>query len=344
MRRLLITALALCFVWSCGRAPKVVQLSGQTMGTTYNISVVGGSCPLDSGELEIRVSGALDLANKTFSNWDPTSEVSKFNEQRASEPVLLSARFQELMQTADEIHAATDGYFDLTAAPLIELWGFFKPNFSQDLPSAEDIAAAKARTGQAQVISFDAANGTLEKIAPDAVLHLAAIAKGTGIDMVAETIGDAGCTDFMVEIGGDLFVAGKNAAGDDWRIGVERPDARALKVDEIVSLSDLGMATSGDYRNYREKDGVRYSHIIDMQTGRPVTHATASVTVLAESAALADAWATALLALGRARGMKIADEYNIAALFIDRAPKGDEKSFVTAPSSAYIQLQGVSQD
>ena len=125
----------------------------------------------------------------------------------------------------------------------------------------------------------------------------------------------------MVEIGGDLYVSGRNADGLDWQIGIETPDALNRQAYQVASVSNLGMATSGDYRNYFEQDGKRYSHIIDARTGRPITHRTASVTVLAESAMLADAWATALLVHGTQRGLEIANQRDLAVLFIDRHAK-----------------------
>ena len=165
-------------------------------------------------------------------------------------------------------------------------------------------------------------------------MNLSAIAKGYGVDAIAKEIAALGVENYLVEIGGDLVTRGTNAQGDVWRIGIERPDADAGTVEQIVSVPDLGLATSGDYRNYFEQDGVRYSHIIDATSGKPIAHATASVTVLAENAMLADGWATALLALGSDEALRIAEAENLAVFAIDRA----DGSFVTVASPAFQDL------
>jgi thiamine biosynthesis lipoprotein len=143
----------------------------------------------------------------------------------------------------------------------------------------------------------------------------------------------------MVEIGGDLYAAGMNPDGQPWQIGVETPDALRRGVQRVVSVSGYGMATSGDYRNYFEQDGIRYSHIIDAGTGRPVTHTTASVTVLAENAMLADGWATAMLALGKERGLAVAEELGLAVLFIERDQSAEALQFISAASARFTELQ-----
>ncbi len=143
----------------------------------------------------------------------------------------------------------------------------------------------------------------------------------------------------MVEIGGDLVTAGVNPDGQPWQIGIETPKARAFDLQSVVGVSNAGLATSGDYRNYFELDGVRYSHILDAKTGRPITHRTASATVVAENAMMADAWATAMLILGRNRGMEIAEALDMAVLFVDREASADELRFVESPSPRFAALQ-----
>ena len=142
----------------------------------------------------------------------------------------------------------------------------------------------------------------------------------------------------MVEIGGDLYASGHNQNGLPWQIGVETPNPRDRGVLDVVGVSGLGLASSGDYRNYFEKDGQRYSHVIDPMTGRPITHKTASATVLADNAMLADAWATAMLILGRERGLQIAAEQDIAVLFVERDDAADALQFKTTPSETFKRL------
>jgi len=161
----------------------------------------------------------------------------------------------------------------------------------------------------------------------------------SGFYQVARTLREFGLTDYMVEIGGDLYTAGRNPDGQPWQIGIESPEAFDRGVMQVVGVSGLGMATSGDYRNFFERDGKRYSHIIDATTGRPVTHHTASVTVLTENAMMADAWATALLAVGTKRGLEIANDREMAVLFVDRSGEAGQIGHVTAASERFKALQ-----
>lgn len=348
MGRGVLVFLVLVFSWSCAKPSSQIELSGSTMGTTYNIVVVDHSGnlaqPQAKAELQAIVDDALKDVNAKFSNWDQASEVSRFNLNDSLDPIKISADFQQVLTTANDVYDKSGGYFDVTLGPLIELWGFFSSDTDNRVPDAQEVDAALALVGQERILFFDKSAGELRKVLPEARIHLAAIAKGYGIDQVARALVQAGYQDFMVEIGGDLFTKGQNRAGQGWRIGIERPNTGARFVEEIVSFSGLGMATSGDYRNYFEKNGVRYSHIIDPKEGRPVTHKTASVTVIAETAALADAWATALLALGRARGLPLAQAHGIRALFIERAENEPKLTFETAQTTGFTDLQAAYQD
>jgi thiamine biosynthesis lipoprotein len=194
--------------------------------------------------------------------------------------------------------------------------------------------------GQARLLDLDREAGTLAKSDPAVGINLSAIAKGYGIDAVAATLREAGIENYMVEIGGDLVAMGENDKGESWRIGIEKPETGAQNPQLIVPLDNLGMATSGDYKNFFEQDGVRYSHIIDPTTGRPITHSTTSVTVLSENAMLADAWATAMLALGQDRGLELAEEHKLAVFFISRDVTSDEETYITVQSSAFNAALG----
>ncbi|MEM9014912.1 MAG: FAD:protein FMN transferase [Pseudomonadota bacterium] len=309
------------------------------MGTSYNIVVVDHNRALKQEVLHDAVEATLRDVNARFSNWDQNSEVSRFNRRHMTDPIAVSADFTEVMSIANIVHEASEGQFDVTLAPLVELWGFGAPGGTLEPPGDDAIAKAMARTGQQVVLASTNGGRRLRKTVPSASIYLAAIAKGYGIDKVAGRLKSMGASHYMVEIGGDLLTAGANPNGAPWRIGVERPDAAMRTVEDVVYVSGLGMATSGDYRLYFEYDGERYSHIIDATTGRPVTHATASVTVLAESAALADAWATALLALGSERGMPIAEKNEIAALFIDRRDDNGDIQFHHIQNERFARLQ-----
>ncbi len=321
MTRAILLAVTAVFLVSCdflaGR-PDPIRITGETMGTTYSVTVVDVPDGMTAETLQQEVEAVLADVNGKMSNWDPNSEVSKFNDARSVEPIPVSEDFLQVVTAANAVHELSGGKFDVTLAPLISLWGFGPKKPGEPVPSDPEIAAALRIVGQMTMLAVSAPDGTVAKTDPEVSINLSAIAKGFGVDQVAATLQQAGVENYLVEIGGDLVTAGKNAQDEPWSIGVERPDGEKQDVELIVPVSDLGLATSGDYRNYFEEDGVRYSHIIDPTTGRPITHSTASVTVVAENAMMADALATALLVTGADTGLTIADENGIAVLFMSR--------------------------
>jgi len=319
--------------WPEDQTPQIVTLQGETMGTTYNVTTVGGPETLSEDTVQEAIDQALARVNASMNNWDPSSEVSQFNNRDDSAAQKISADFAIVMQAARDIHAASNGAFDVTLGPVISLWGFGPRTPESPVPTDSDLAAAMALTGQARLLELS--GDMLAKTDPAISVNLSAIAKGYGVDAIAQGIASLGVEDYIVEIGGDLIAQGNNPDGNPWRIAIERPTDtidQAQAVQQIIAISGKGMATSGDYRNYFEQDGVRYSHIIDATTGRPVTHKTASVTVLADSAMLADGWATALLALGSEKALPIAEAQGLAMFAIDRGPQGD---FITVASPAF---------
>ncbi|WP_171173387.1 FAD:protein FMN transferase [Ruegeria sp. HKCCD8929] len=315
------------------KEPEVVRLSGETMGTTYNIIAIGED--LDEAELGTAVEDTLAAVNAKMSNWDPNSEVSVFSASDSTAPVEVSAEFATVIAAANDVHRKSEGKFDITLGPLIELWGFGPRKPEDAVPSDEAIAEALQRVGQGSLLQLDQPSKTLAKADAGVGINLAAIAKGYGIDAVAGALKAAGIEDYMVEIGGDLVTSGENDEGETWRIGIEKPEPGAQTVQLVIPATDLGMATSGDYRNFFEQDGVRYSHIIDPTTGRPITHRTTSVTVVAENAMMADAWATAMLAMGQDAGMKVAEAHKLAVFFISRDVTDSEEAYITVQSSAF---------
>lgn len=310
------------------------------MGTTYHITAVDAPGDLSEEDLQAAVDEVLKDVNAKLSNWDKASEVSVFNQSSDTAPMKVSADFIKVMVAAGEVHEKSDRKFDVTLGPLVELWGFGPRKPEDPVPADDAISAALAFVGQADKITVDESASTLAKSAPEVGINLSAIAKGFGIDAVAGKLKDLKVSNYMVEIGGDLVTAGKNEKGDAWKIGIESPDLASQAVEQIVSIQDLGLATSGDYRNFFEQDGVRYSHIIDPTTGRPITHWTTSVSVVAENAMMADAWATAMLVVGADRGMEIAEQEGLAVYFISRAANGQEGEYTVQASSAFEKLLG----
>ncbi|MCT8159136.1 FAD:protein FMN transferase [Pseudoruegeria sp. SHC-113] len=310
--------------------PEPVRLVGETMGTTYSVTVVDMPEGLEAEALHADIEAVLARVNAQMSNWDPNSEVSRFNASTDLGAQPVSAEFAYVMEAANGIHLGSGGVFDVTLAPLIELWGFGPKKPGEPIPTDAEILAALSDVGQLSLLTL-AEGPTLKKEKPGVSVNLSAIAKGYGVDEVAALVASKDISRYLVEIGGDLVASGKNAENKPWSIGIEKPDARSKTLQLVLPVENTGMATSGDYRNYFEDDGIRYSHIIDPNTGRPITHKTASVTVLAENAMLADGWATAMLAMGQARGLEAAEALGLAVYFISR----EGNDFVTASSRAF---------
>jgi thiamine biosynthesis lipoprotein len=233
---------------------------------------------------------------------------------------------------AQRIGELTQGAFDITVGPLVNAWGFGPGERREDLDQAA-IDELRSHTGWDKLI-VNPGESTLVKLDPALYCDLSAIAKGYAVDRVFETLSDLGFTSRMVEIGGEVRTAGANAEGRPWRIAVEKPLEGGRGIQRVVALQDLAMATSGDYRNYFERDGKRYSHEIDPRTGRPIEHRAASVSVIEPTCAAADALATGLIVLGEDRGFDLAVELEIAALFLVR----DGDSFVEKSTPAFDRV------
>ncbi len=314
-------------------------LTGPTMGTSF--SVVVSEEQFDRAhlaELQAAIDAELRAVNAEMSTYLEDSELSRFNRSEADVGFPASAHLLEVVALAKQVSEQSGGAFDVTVGPLVDAWGFGPGDPSQrhELGDAE-IAKLRAVVGDAK-LSVDRAAGQLRKQAPALRVDLSAIAKGHGCDRVAAVLDAAGEGDYMVEIGGEVRVRGSNPKGEPWKVGIERPTADATgsrAVQAILRVRDVGVATSGDYRNYWERDGVRYSHTIDPRTGRPITHALASVTVVhPTSAALADGWATALNVLGPDEGLALAEQLGLAAYFLVRTDDGFEARS-TAAFAAY---------
>ncbi|GAA0775506.1 FAD:protein FMN transferase [Roseibium denhamense] len=323
---------------ACKGGSELVDFSGSTMGTTYTVTGVDHDRRVDTAALKAAVEKTLLDVNAQMSNWDRSSEVSRFNAATTTDPVSVSKGLAEVVRASQQVNRDSDGQFDITLGPVIEAWGFGAQNTgSREAPDQHVLNAALASAGKTGALQLD--GNRIRKPHQDTQIHLPSIGKGYGVDQMAEVARSFGLSDFMVEIGGDIYVSGRNADSMKWQIGIETPSAMTRQAYKVASVSNMGMATSGDYRNYYERDGKRYSHIIDAHTGHPITHRTASVTVLADNTMLADAWATAMLVLGTGRGLEIANKLDLAAMFIDRNSNDLNKGFVTTSSDRFEALQ-----
>ncbi|WP_341366224.1 FAD:protein FMN transferase [Yoonia sp. BS5-3] len=331
-RTLLGMTLALA---ACKKRGQVIEIMGLSMGTTYNVAIVDHDDQFDKNEIRTAIDSALAGFNSKLSNWESDSEIARFNAAAAQMPVTMSDELSQVMQASAYVNAASEGRFDTTIGPLIELWGFGAPG-AAEMPNPDAVARAIEMSGQANMLSLGA--GQMAKRQDHAQVYLAGIGKGYGADYIGQVLERFGATDYMVEIGGDLYASGRNPDGMPWQIGIETPNAADRSVIDIVGLSGLGLATSGDYRNYFEVDGQRYSHLIDPATGYPVTHNTTSATVLDENAMLADAWSTAMLILGREKGLEIAEANGVAVQFIELDRAGGAPTYKTTLSPQFEAL------
>lgn len=321
----------------CDLLPEKIDqyvLRGHTMGTSYTIKALHVRGKVDQEALYNAIKSTLDDANEKLSNWKDGTEISRFNTSPSTNWFEISPIFHEVLSEANIIHAQSGGRFDITVSPLIDMWGF-GPHDNKVMPTQIEIDSALAHVGQSDLLEVKDSPPMLRKKRGPVSITLGAIAKGYSADLIARTLEKHGISDYLVEIGGDLYAHGVNEYGQPWRVGIEKPDEKGRSVQLIVSVRDMGMATSGDYRNYfLTEDGKRMSHIIDPVTGRPVTHNLASVSVLAPNGMRADGLATALLVLGEKKGLALAEKLKIPAYFITR----DESGFATSSSSAFDAL------
>jgi thiamine biosynthesis lipoprotein len=307
---------------ACSQQPAAIaELQGSTMGTGYSIKLSPAPDRALLEQLREAIATRLEDVNALMSTYRNDSVLSRFNASSSTAWQAVPRPLVELTDEAAQISARSNGAYDVTVGPLVNLWGFGRDGRRNDRPGQDEIAALLPRVGYHK-LDTRLNPSALRKTAGALEVDLSSIAKGWGVDEIARLLEQEGLNNYLVEIGGELRAAGTKASGEPWRIAVERPVPGHREIQRIVELSDIAMATSGDYRNFFEQDGQRHSHTIDPATGQPFRHRLASVTVFAETCALADGWATALMALGDERGPVVADSNDIKALFIVREDHG----------------------
>ena len=310
------------------------ELAGQTMGTTYTVKLIAPDEKIDRIALGGKLQERLTDIDGSMSTYDANSELSRFNAAGSTDWISISAELCRVISSALSLSSQTAGAFDITVGPLVNLWGFGPEGVVAAPPEDDQVATALARVGF-EKIHTDCGAPAIRKDRADIYVDLSAFAKGYAVDQSAELLEANDVSNYLVEIGGELRVNGHNAAGNPWAIAVEKPLDDTREVQSVMHLTNSAVATSGDYRNFFEYDGNRYSHTIDPRSGRPVTHAAAAVTVVGDSAADADALATALLVLGPDAGLKFAASQGIAANFLVRTSAGIEQQ-TTAGFSALV--------
>jgi thiamine biosynthesis lipoprotein len=336
--------LAACAITQTGCRPRPaaepsapVSFSGPTMGTWYHVKVAELPADVSQRDLQQAVEERLHRVNQLMSTYLPESELSRFNRYAGDDWFDVSPETATVVVAAQEVAEATEGAFDVTVGPLVNLWNFGPDPNPDRFPDDQQIAQAMERVDYRRVqVRLDPP--ALRKAQPDVYIDLSAIAKGFAVDTVAELLHERGVHRFMVEIGGEVQTAGRKADGAPWRIGIERPVTSGRMIQQVVELVDDALATSGDYRNYFDWNGRRYSHEIDPRSGRPVDHTLASVSVITDSCMNADALATALIVLGPEQALQYAEQHDLDVLLIVR--DGDQFRERRTPGfAARIQAQ-----
>ncbi|NQZ83085.1 MAG: FAD:protein FMN transferase [Colwellia sp.] len=307
-----------CFP-SSDQSKQEVLLQGRTMGTTYNIKVVVENDAIDTEKLQLGIDALLKQLNQEMSTYIPTSELSLFNNSDSLVPIEISVGLQRVIKEAIRLGSLSEGKLDVTVGPLVNLWGFGPQYRPETIPSDTQLEAARARIGLNKLILV---GNKLNKTIPNLYVDLSTIAKGYGVDLVAEYIEQQGVVNYLVEIGGEMRLKGFKHTGELWHVAIEKPVDNERSVHQIIIPKDNAVATSGDYRIYYEVEGQRFSHIIDPDTGKPINHKLVSVTVIHPSSMTADGLSTAMMVMGEEKALAFAEENDLAAYIISKSENG----------------------
>lgn len=303
-------------------ASTATVLDGKTMGTFWRVSVIGVD-EAKAQALRAKVQAQLDADDRLLSTWKNDSALMRFNHAADTRPWPVSEAMADIVTLSLRIGAKTHGAMDITVGPLVNLWGFGPDKQPVATPDAQAIAAAKARTGlqHLQVIN-QSGRQFLQKDIPDLFVDLSTVGEGYAADHLARLMEQEGISRYLVSVGGALVSRGMNGEGKPWRVAIQKPTDQENAVQAIVDINGHGISTSGSYRNYYELDGKRISHVIDPQTGQPITHKLVSVTVIAPTALEADGWDTGLMVLGPEKAQQVVREQGLAVYMIVKEGEG----------------------
>lgn len=324
--------ISLLFLTGCfSQEPELVTHQGLTMGTTFTVKWVSDQAS-QNGSLNSEINQILKRVNQSMSTYISDSELSLFNQLPANQSADISSELAYVIRLGMNISEASSGAFDITVGPLVNLWGFGPDGRVVKVPTEQEVESTRQRVGY-RFIQLDGNKLSKKK---NSYVDLSAIAKGYGVDAIAELLEKKGINSYLVEIGGELRAKGFKPNGQNWRIAIESPVASIDRtIHRVIEVKDVGIATSGDYRNYFEENGVRFSHTIDPNTAKPITHKLASVTVLAKTCAEADGLATAMMVMGPDKAKAFAEREAVEALFIVKSVNGFEE-FMTSGFSDYL--------
>ncbi|VVP87857.1 FAD:protein FMN transferase [Pseudomonas fluorescens] len=316
----------------CGNGDSLETLGGPTMGSTWSVKYVRHAGLPAPAVVQVEAEKILADIDRQMSTYRSDSDIERFNQLPANRCQAMPASILQLVRVGEQLSVQSDGSYDLTVEPLLNLWGFGPQAREEKVPTAQALAEVRQRVGHRQLhIKGD-------QLCKEAAVEVDfnSIAAGYAVDQIAARLEALGIHDYLAEATGELKAAGKKPDGSSWRIALEEPRDDQQVAERIVIVDGYGLSTSGDYRNYFEQDGRRYSHTFDARTGVPVSHTLASVTVIHPSALMADGLSTLLLILGPDRGLEFAEKHDIGAFFVIRADTG----FVTRTSHAFERLGG----
>ena len=296
----------------CSQPKQYIEIHGKTMGTSYSIRIVPSiDLQINKEEIQFGLDSLLSEIDRQMSTYRLDSEISIFNSLNKNEAIHISDEFAIVLKRAIYWGEITKGAFDVSVLPSILLWRKGKPD--REYPDQWEPPTDLESVMEMVKVDFKKINlnrNNLIKSFLDQMIDLNAIAKGWGVDQLFEYMRDAGMKNFMVEIGGEVRTIGKNNKGFHWKIGIDKPMIGTVPGEQIysvVSISNQAMATSGNYRNFKEYENVPYSHIINPRTGRPTQSNIASVTVVAPNCMDADALATALNVMEVEEGLELVE-------------------------------------
>ncbi|QDE32201.1 MULTISPECIES: FAD:protein FMN transferase [Shewanella] len=331
--KLLLLPALLLFVSACSSPEPMISLSGSTMGTTYHIKVVPNEKLPEPQLLQAEIDMALEVVNDQMSTYRPDSELSKFNQLQIQQRVKVSADTIKVIKEGMRLYKETDGALDITLGPVVNLWGFGPDKRPITEPSQAQIDAAKSKMG---INELSISGHSLIKHNADLYIDLSSIAKGFGVDKIAAILDKYHASGYLVEIGGELNVKGTKADHSPWRVAVEQPTSEGQVVQQVIEPGTMSLATSGDYRNFYQENGERFSHLIDPRSGYPIKHKLASATVLNSSCMTADGYATAMMVLGTEASLALAKEKHLAIMLIEKQEQGF-KVYYSDAFKAYLK-------
>lgn len=322
MHKLIIIFIFIIGISSCeSDSNRLVTISGETMGTTYSVKIINPNNIKPNNHIKTQIADILIKINQLMSTYLPKSELSRLNKVDSSEFQTISKELFNIIEYAVQISELTNGAFDVTSGALVDLWGFGSQLNQQTIPSEKKINETKEYVGYKKLI-LNKNTYSIAKKNPKINIDLSAIAKGYAVDEIARYLDDTYIKDYLVEIGGEIRTKGNNIDNKPWKIAIEQAISKQRKIQRIINLNNAAMATSGDYRNYFIKKGVRYSHIINPLTGKPTLQDITSITIIDSSAAYADAIATAFMVFGYNKSIIIAEKLKIPFYMIIKTEHG----------------------